>query len=144
MKSNNIHERLVGHEAVEGSSDRSFGLVFTAVFVIIGLWPLVFRDGHVRIWALAVAVAFLVVSILRPGLLAPLNRVWFKFGMVLHRIVNPVIMGLIFFVVITPIAIVMRLAGRDPLRLKKSESAASYWLERDPPGPEPKSMSDQF
>jgi len=144
VKSENVHERLVRREEVEGSSDRGFGLVFAAVFTIVGLGPLVLGDGQVRIWALVVALAFLAAALARPGLLAPLNRVWFKFGMVLHRIVNPLVMGLIFFAVITPMAIVMRLAGRDLLGLKKSESAASYWVVRDPPGPEPKTMSDQF
>ena len=79
MKSDNVHERLVRREEIKGSSDRGFGLVFTTVFTIIGLWPMIFGDGRVRVWALAVAVGFLAASLVRPGLLAPLNRLWFKF-----------------------------------------------------------------
>lgn len=139
-----VHERLDREREVVGSSDRSFGLVFAVVFTVIGLWPALFGDGGLRWWAFAAAVLLLALAFLRPVLLAPLNRLWMRFGLVLHRVVNPVIMGLIFYVVITPVALGMRLAGRDALRLKTTETAASYWVERDPPGPAPESMADPF
>ncbi len=139
-----VHERLDHGREAAGSSDRSFGLVFAVVFTIVGLWPAVFGDGGLNWWAVAVAGLFLALALLRPALLAPLNRAWTRFGLVLHRIVNPVIMGLIFYLVITPVALAMRLAGRDALRLRKSAAAESYWIDREPPGPAPDSMGDPF
>jgi len=139
-----VHERLGRGSEAAGSSDRSFGLVFAVVFTIVGLWPAVFGDGGLRWWAFVVAGLFLALAVLRPALLAPLNRLWTRIGLVLHRIVNPVIMGLIFYLVITPVALAMRLAGRDALRLKSSEAAESYWIDREPPGPAPESMNDPF
>ena len=102
-KSTSTHERLSDNETVKGSSDRSFGLVFAAVFTIIGLWPLISSSG-VRWWSLAIALVFAGVAFARPSLLAPLNLLWTKFGLLLNRIVSPLVMGLLFFVVITPIA----------------------------------------
>lgn len=139
-----VHERLDRVQEVDGSSNRAFGLVFATVFTIIGIWPAVFGDGGIRWWAFAITGLFLALAILRPMLLAPLNRAWTRIGLVLHRIVNPLIMGLIFYLVITPFALAMRLAGRDALHLKKSEAAESYWVDRDPPGPAPDSMGDPF
>lgn len=124
-------------------SERSFGIVFACVFALIGLVPLLL--GHdLRIWALVVAAIFLAVAFLAPRLLAPLNWLWFKFGLLLHHIVNPVIMALIFFGAVLPTAVMVRLFGKDLLRLKRDASAKSYWIERDPPGPEPESMTRQF
>ena len=87
---------------------------------------------------------FLVVSLIRPGLLHPLNLIWFRFGMLLHRVVSPLILGLIFFVSVTPVALIMRVLAKDPLRLKFDREARSYWLDRDPPGPAPDSLKNQF
>lgn len=137
------HERLAREENVQGSSNRSFGLVFAAVFAIIGLWPLL-GDGGVRIWSLAISLAFLAVALLRPVLLAPLNRLWTRFGLLLHHVVNPIIMGLLFYLVVTPTGLVMRALGKDLLRLRFDRQAKSYWIERQPPGPAPESMKDQF
>jgi hypothetical protein len=144
MNSRAVHERLERRDHFAGSSDRSFGLVFAAAFAVIALLPAIFGDGALRWWALVVAALFLAAALVRPSLLAPLNRLWFKLGLLLHRIVNPIVMGLMFFVVITPVAIGMRLAGRDPLRLRPRPDESSYWIDRDPPGPEPDSMSRQF
>lgn len=130
-------------EAVEGSSDRSFGLVFTVVFSLIALWPL-FGGGPVRLWALALAAAFLLAALAWPKVLAPLNRLWFRFGLLLHRIVSPIAMGIIFFGAIMPMGLAMRALGKRPLRLDLDPSAKSYWIPREPPGPETKSMSDPF
>lgn len=137
------HERMVREETVQGSSDRSFGLVFAAVFAIIGLWPLI-GDGAVRIWSLAVSLVFLALALLRPMVLAPLNRLWTRFGLLLHHIVNPIIMGLLFYLVVTPTGLVMRMLGKDLLRLRFDPQAKSYWIERQPPGPAPETMKDQF
>ena len=137
------HERLTGGEPVEGGSERGFGIVFAFVFVAIGLFPLL-DDGPPRAWALGVAGAFVVAALVRPAWLAPLNRVWFKLGLLLQRVVNPLVMAVIYFAVVTPTGLVMRALGKDPLRLKYDPDAESYWIHRDPPGPERESMKNQF
>jgi hypothetical protein len=137
------HESYERKEDVQGSSNRSFGLVFAVVFAIIAFFPL-FSGGAVRLWSLAIAGVFLVLALTIPGVLAPLNRLWLKFGLLLHRIVNPVVLGFMFFVVITPMGLLMRAFGKDPLRLKFDRAAQSYWIPRDPPGPAPESLKDQF
>ena len=138
-----LHEDFARDDKVEGSSDRSFGFVFAAVFTLIGLWPLM-GGGQVRIWALGIAAAFAVVVLARPGLLAPLNRLWTRFGLLLHKVVSPLIMGMLFYLTVTPIGLLMRAFGKDPLRLRPDPDAASYWIERDPPGPAPETMKNQF
>ncbi|MGE4218629.1 MAG: SxtJ family membrane protein [Alphaproteobacteria bacterium] len=137
------HEDFSRDETVTGSSDRGFGIVFAVVFTIVGLWPLT-GDRDPRWWSVALAAAFLLAALLRPGVLAPLNRLWTRFGLLLHKIVNPLVMGLMFFVVITPMGIVMRMAGKDPMRLRRDGAASTYWIAREPPGPEPQSMKNQF
>ena len=140
---NGFHERLDRHQPVKMGSERSFGVVFAAVFALLGLWPL--TDGAaIRPWWLGAAAAMAVVTIAAPSLLRPFNKAWFALGQVLHRIVNPVVMALLFFTTITPIALIMRLTGKRPLPLKFDRAAASYWIERDPPGPDPKTMPQQF
>lgn len=131
-----------GRKAKAGS-ERSFGIVFACVFALLGLVPWVLGHG-LRLWALIVAVLFLAAAFLAPRLLAPLNRLWFKFGLLLHHIVNPIVMALIFFGAVLPTALMVRLFGKDLLRLKRDDAAQSYWIERDPPGPEPQSMTRQF
>ena len=138
------HEVLERHEEIQGSSNRSFGLVFVVVFALVALTPWVFGTGPVRIWAAALSALLLLASFVAPGRLAPLNRLWTKFGLLLHRIVNPIVMGLIFFLTVTPTALVFRLLGKDPLRRKFDPAAKTYWIDRDPPGPAPESMSQQF
>ena len=137
------HERLTGDEPVQGGSDRGFGAVFAFVFVAVGLFPLL-NGGPPRAWALGVAVALLLAALVKPALLAPFNRVWFKFGLLLQRVVNPLVMAVIYFAVATPTGLVMRALGKDPLRLKRDPDADSYWIHRDPPGPERESMRHQF
>jgi len=127
----------------QGSSNRSFGIVFTAVFAIIGLWPLL--DGNqVRYWLLVVSGAIFLVALIRPSALALANRLWTKFGLLLHKVTNPIILGLIFYVVITPFALVTRAFGRDVLQLKPEHKRTTYWIERDPSGPDPQSIKNQF
>jgi len=137
------HESYERKEDVQGSSNRSFGLVFAVVFAIVGIFPFAF-GGVIRLWSLAVAAVFLVLALAAPAILAPLNRLWLKFGLLLHRVVNPVVLGIMFFAVITPTGLLMRLCGKDPLRLKFDKSVKSYWITREPPGPAPESLKDQF
>ena len=137
------HERLVRDEEIRGSSDRSFGLLFAVVFTVVGLWPLI-HGGALRLWFLGLALAFLVVASLRPGLLSPLNRLWTRAGLLLHHVVNSIILALLFFLVVTPTGLVMRLLGKDSLRLRFQPEAKSYWIARQPPGPPSDGMKNQF
>lgn len=93
---------------------------------------------------MVVAAGFLAAALFHPGWLRSLNRLWFRFGMLLHAVVNPLIMALVFFVAVAPIGLLMRVLGKDPLRLKREPTAKSYWIERRPPGPEPDSLRNQF
>ena len=139
----NLHENLSRSHVAERGSPRGFGIVFAAVFTVIGLWPLMDGEGA-RVWALAAGAAFLILALMRPSLLAPLNRLWLGLGAILHRVVNPLVMGLMFFAVITPTALILKLIGKDLLRRRFSPGAKSYWIPRQPPGPEPQSMRNQF
>lgn len=138
-----FHEDLRREHAKEGSSDRAFGFVFTAVFMIIGgvqLW-------HGVSWApawFAVAAIILLISLARPAILGPANRLWMRFGLLLHKVVSPVVLGVLFFVAVTPTGLLMRVFGKDPLRLRRDPAAASYWIVRDDPGPAPETMKNQF
>ena len=143
MTERGMHEQLTSHGEVKKSSERTFGLVFAAFLAIISFVPLL-HHGHIRIWSLVLAAAFLVVALAVPKILQPLNHLWFLLGKLLHRIVNPVIMGLLFYIVITPAALLLRLAGKDLLRQKRDPGAASYWVHRTPPGPEPQSLKNMF
>lgn len=141
-----IHEDFHRPHAVKGSSDRTFGFVFAAVFLVVALWPL--RPdpsvvSAVNWWALAIAIGLLAVAVGRPRLLAPANRHWLQFGLLLQRIVNPLVMAVLFFAVVTPFAVAMRLAGKDPMRRKSDSAAATYWLERER-APAHSSMNNQF
>ena len=138
-----IHEDLSRQEEVRPSSDRSFGLVFAAFFVLVAIAPLL-RRHSARPWALVVAAVFFTISLARPGVLQPLNRLWLELGRVLQRVTNPIAMGLLFLSTIVPISFFMRLAKRDPLRLCWDRNARSYWIDRTPPGPQAGSMKDQF
>jgi len=143
MALRNIHEDFSRRGEIEAGSERTFGIVFFAVFAIMGLYPLL-NGGEARIWALIIAGAFLLAALVAPRILRPLNRLWSRFGLLLHNVVSPVIMGLLFFVAVTPTALIMRLAGKDPLRLRFDPEARTYWIDRQPPGPEPKTMRNQF
>ena len=142
-KRTQIHERLIRDEPVKGSSDRGFGVVFAIVFAAIGLFPLLNGESP-RGWSLAVAGAILAAALVKAEWLAPFNQVWFRFGLLLHRIVNPIIMALLFYGVVMPTGLIMRAAGKDLLRLRYDPNAESYWMHRDPPGPNPESLKHQF
>jgi hypothetical protein len=128
---------------IEVSSTRSFAIVFCSVFTVIGLYPLI-RSGEVRVWSLAVAGVFLFFSFFFTSVLQPLNVLWFRFGLLLGRIVNPLVMSIIYTVVILPCGLVVRLLGKDLLRLRLEKNTSSYWVKRAPPGPEPHSLEDEY
>lgn len=137
------HESLQRDEKIEGSSNRALGLTFGVVFLIVGLYPWLFGDA-VRAWSIALSVAFVLTAFVVPRLLGPLNMLWTRFGLLLHRIVSPIVLGIMFFVVVTPIGLLMRSLGKDLLRLRMEREAPTYWLERKPPGPKPDTLSNQF
>ncbi|MBL4719606.1 MAG: hypothetical protein JKY20_00535 [Alphaproteobacteria bacterium] len=137
----NTHESFSSRTSVTVGSERSFGLVFAAVFALIALAPLL--DGAlIQLWALVVAAGFALIAFIYPILLRPLNLIWFKFGLLLHKIVNPIIMGLLFYVTIMPIGLIMRLCGKDLLNLRIDKNTPSYWIKREPH--ESDSMRNQF
>ena len=125
------------------SSDRAFGIVFMFFFCIIASWPLL-NGNEPHYWSLGLAAIFGFIAGIKPALLAPLNRQWTRLGIFMHRIVNPLILGLIFVTTILPIGLLLRLFGKDPLRLKRQPDAISYWISRAPPGPSPDSLPRQF
>jgi hypothetical protein len=137
------HELRRPSEPAASSSDRSFGLVFAGFFALLTLhnW---WHAG--RAWPIYVALAavFLAAALLRPNLLHWPNRVWTKLGSLLGAIVTPIVMALLFFLVVTPVGLLMRLTGKDPLRLRGPRQGDSYWIVREPPGPSGESMSEQF
>jgi hypothetical protein len=112
------------------SSNRNFGVVFFIFFMIISLFPL-FKDGNVRVWAVVVAIIFLILGLLNSSVLSPLNKIWFKFGILLGNFISPIIMSLVFFIVVTPTSLIMKVFGKDLLNLKKNNKK-SYWIEKTP------------
>lgn len=143
MPGTELHEDLRRGSHGAGPSDRGFGLVFTAAFLAIGLWPLK-KGAPVRVPALVVSGVFLVLCLVFPRILHPVNRVWTLFGLLLSRITTPIVTTLIFVLLFVPAGIVMRLLGKDLLRLRHDSALPSYWIERLPPGPPAGSMVDQF
>ena len=113
---------------IKVSSNRSFGIVFFVVFLIVALWPLK-NNLDIRIWSLIISFIFLILGIFNSKLLSPLNKIWFKFGILLGKIISPIVMGLIFFTVVTPTAIILKIFKKDVLSLKKSKSN-SYWKKK--------------
>jgi len=111
------------------SSNKSFGLVFSIVFLIISLLPLL-NDGNIRIWSMVLATIFFSLGLLNSSILNPLNKIWFKFGILLGNFISPIVMGIVFFVVVTPTSLIMRILGKNLLGLKKDNTKRSYWLER--------------
>ena len=120
-------------------SNKNFGIVFAILFLVISFWPLL-KGEDLRNWSLVIALIFLVLGLINSKILTPLNQLWFKFGLLLGRIVSPLIMGVIFFFVVTPIGFIMRILGKDLLKLKFNKDK-SYWIKKD--GPKSK-MKNQF
>ena len=121
------------------SSNRSFGLLFFLVFLLISIYPLL-NGGNLRLWSLIISIIFLALGILNSKILTPLNKVWFKFGLFLGTIVSPIVMSIIFFFVVTPISFVMKVLGKDILNLKQNNNN-TYWIKKS--GPKSK-MKNQF
>ena len=111
------------------SSNRSFGFVFFVVFLIVALWPLKYGEDS-RLWSLSLSIIFLILGVLNSKLLTPLNKLWFKFGIFLGSIVSPVVMGMVYFIVVTPVGIFMRLLGKDLLKTSKAKNTSTYWIKR--------------
>ncbi|MEW6055378.1 MAG: SxtJ family membrane protein [Bdellovibrionota bacterium] len=137
------HESLVQTHDIKTSTDRSFGLVFAAVFALVGVWPL-FAGRSMREWAFIVAGAFFVVALTRPVLLRQLNKLWTRFGFLLQKITNPIVMGVLFYVLVTPVALVLRVLGKDPLKRSFDKQAKSYWVKHQTLGTPKQTMRNQF
>ena len=126
-------------DEIKISSNRSFGLVFFVVFLLIALYPLI-NNGELRLWSLITSIIFLILGLLNSKFLNPLNKIWFKFGIILGKIISPLVMGIIFFLVVTPTGLLMRLFRKDILSLKYNQNS-TYWIEKK--GPKSK-MKNQF
>jgi hypothetical protein len=137
------NEPVVSHRKVVAGSNRSFGLVFSAFFFLMGAGPAVF-GGSIHGWAILLAGLFLPAALLAPRILSPLNAVWFKIGLALHHVVTPVIMAFLYYGAIVPTGLLLKMLGKDVLRLKRDATATTYWISREPPGPAPGSMDKQF
>jgi predicted membrane metal-binding protein len=137
------HEDFSRKEDIKPSTDRSFGLVMAAFFLIIAFWPFIHAEPA-RWWALGLAVVFAVLALLWTPPLAPLNRLWIKLSLLLYKVINPIVLGVLFYMTVTPIALLLCVLGKDPLRLRPDPDAASYWIDRTPPGPAPESMKNQY
>ena len=121
---------MTSNSKIKTSSNRSFGLVFFVVFLIVALWPLKYEED-IRLWSLVLSIIFFILGILNSQLLTPLNKLWFKFGMFLGSIVSPIVMGIVYFIVVTPIGIFMRLLGKDLLKISKVKNSPTYWIKRN-------------
>lgn len=136
------NEPMQSHRPVTIGSERNFGIVFAIFLVIVGLLPL-YRGG-IRWWAIALSAVFLTCALVAPRLLRPLNRVWFRFGLLLHHVVNPIIMGALYFGAVVPMGLLLRAFDKDLLHLKFDDTADSYWIQRNAPAPPPGGMTKQF
>lgn len=139
-----MHDHIQHHEQEQKqSSDRNFGLVFAVFFMIIALLPLLHGGGG-RFWAAVISFVFGIIALVVPSALTLPNRLWMMFGQLMHRIVSPVILVILFYSLITPIGLLMRLLGKDSLHLNFDKQTPSYWIERTPSGPLPESLKNQF
>lgn len=161
------HESFSGHDEPQGSSDRGFGLVFSGFFIILAVLsffaklPFKLDNAYLEscpFWSrypiltnhaltlsfVTISAIFLLIALINPKTLAPLNWVWTKFGLLLHKIVSPIVLGILFFLIFTPMGIMIRLFGGDPLHLRFDAKTPSYWIMRFPPGPAPDSLKNQF
>ena len=129
----------MNQDDIKIGTNRSFGIVFFLVFIIISLYPLLHGE-NIRVWSLIISIIFLVLGLFNSKLLNPLNKIWFKFGLLLGKIISPIVMGIIFFFVVTPIAIFMKLLRKDLINLKFNKNS-TYWIEKS--GPKSK-MKNQF
>jgi len=121
---------MTSNTKINISSNRSFGLVFFVLFLIVALWPLKYEED-IRLWSLVLSIIFFILGVLNSKLLTPLNKLWFKFGIFLGSIVSPFVMGLVYFLVVAPIGIFIRLLGKDLLKKNKIANASTYWIKRN-------------
>jgi hypothetical protein len=138
-----FHESLRENSDSNVASPKAFGLTFASVFLVIGVLP-IFRHGHVRIWSFVLGLIFLVTALTLPGLLGPLSRVWSLVGSFLHRIVTPVLMGLVFVFAVTPVALLRKAVGGSGLALRFDPKLDSYWIARDHVVADAESLKRQF
>ena len=115
--------------SIQISSNKSFGLVFFIFFLIVSLYPIL-NDESIRIWALTISIVFLILGLLNSKVLSPFNKLWFKFGIILGNFISPIIMGIIFFIIVTPTSLIMKLLGKNLLNLKRNNKN-TYWIKRD-------------
>mgnify|MGYP001493938652 FL=1 len=125
---------------IKTSSNKSFGLVFFVIFIIIALWPLL-NNGNIRIWSIIVSIIFLILGLLNSKILTPFNKLWMRLGALLGIIVSPIVMGVVYFGIITPIGLIMKLFGKDVLNLKLDKNKKTYWTLKKKI---PSKMKDQF
>ena len=125
---------------IKTSSNKSFGLVFFVIFMTIALWPLL-NDGNIRIWSVIVSIIFLILGLFNSKILTPFNKLWMRLGILLGAIVSPIVMGIVYFAVITPIGLIMKLFGKDVLNLKLDKNKKTYWTLKKKI---PSKMKDQF
>jgi hypothetical protein len=144
MKTNSaFHEDFSRAEKIEGSTDRGFGLVFAAFFALLGIIGYWHNSPRWYFW-IGLALATLLVSITVPWVLAPFNWLWTRLGLMLFKVISPLALAVIYYGIMTPMSVVLRLGNKDILRRKYDRQSASYWIARQPPGPDPESMKNQF
>jgi hypothetical protein len=143
MAAGTLHEDLRREDPTSGPSNRRFGLTLGAILALIAVTTMIERSPWAIVWGV-LAAALIGSALLRPSLLSAPNYAWLKLGLLLHRIVNPVIMAVLFYGTIVPVGLLMRATGKDPLRLKLDRSATSYWLARSEDRPQSESMRQQF
>ena len=115
-------------EKIKIGTNKSFGIVFFIFFLLVGIFPL-FSNGNIRTWSIILSIVFLILGLLSSSILSPLNKIWFKFGILLGNIVSPVVLGIVFFIIVTPTSLIMKILGKDILGLKKSIKK-TYWIEK--------------
>jgi hypothetical protein len=140
------HEDFSRREEVKGSSDRGFGLTVGGILLLIAAVRTWLHEGYgtIELALAGIGVMLMVLGLIAPGSLAGLNRAWIRLGLIMFKVVNPLVLGLIFLVAIVPVGLIMRVVGYDPLRLKRDPQASTYWVRREPPGPAPETMIQQF
>lgn len=137
------HENWNEHAKIKLGSERSFGLLFALIFLIIGLWPF-FSGNNFRLWALGVSFVLILCAVFVPTILKPINMAWIKLGLIMHKIVNPLVLGFIFFFTVLPTGLIFRMLGKDILKLRFDPESETYWQQRKEPGPDPITMKRQF
>lgn len=129
--------------SVKPLNNRTFGLIFAVIFALIALFPLL-SDGDLRVWAISIAGVFAAISLLLPKALSPLNALWAKFGLLMHKITNPLLMGLVFFITVLPTGLILKVLRKDPMNRKQQPNEKSYWIKREQSVLTPESFDQQF